>query len=214
MASQELDAVVGMLRAGRFWRRDLTLQERRAQLDQAPGLLPPVEGVAAEAATVAGLPAMWFGAPGAAREPAVLYLHGGAYQLGSVPSHGRLASALALAAGASALVVEYRLAPEHPHPAAVEDAVAAWRWLLDQGHDPARLAVAGDSAGGGLTIAALVAARDAGLPLPAAAVALSPWVDLEGLGESVRTRAALDPMLDPAGMPRESAPYLGGHRPP
>ncbi len=92
--------------------------------------------------------------------------------------------------------------------------MAAWRWLLDQGHDPARLAVAGDSAGGGLTIAALVAARDAGLPLPAAAVALSPWVDLEGLGESVRTRAALDPMLDPAGMPRESAPYLGGHRPP
>src|SRR5262249_5267161 len=101
------------------------------------------------------------------------------------------------------------LAPEHPHPAAVDDALAAYRWLIDQGHAPAKLAVAGDSAGGGLTIAALVAIRDAGLPLPAAAVCLSPWVDLEGIGESMTAPAPLDPMVQKEPLVRMAKLSLG-----
>src|SRR5918998_649935 len=111
--------------------------------------------------------------------------------MGSRTSHRQLASRISRAAGARVLVVDYRLAPEHPHPAAVDDAVAAYRWLLGR-VDPARLVVAGDSAGGGLTLAMLVAARDSGLPMPAAAVCISPWVDLEGTGESMTSRAADD----------------------
>lgn len=209
MASQELRAITEYLR-GEPHDSQLTIGQRRARLDGAPRLLPPVEGVTTERLTAAGMPAAWFFPAGAPDRPAVLYLHGGAYQIGSIASHGRLAAGLAMAAGARVLLPEYRLAPEHPHPAAVEDAVAAWRWLLDQGGDRGRLAIAGDSAGGGLAVATMVAARDAGLPLPSAAAVLSPWVDLEGLGESLRTRAELDPVLDASGVAREGAVYLGG----
>ena len=111
------------------------------------------------------------------------------------------------------LVIDYRLAPEHPHPAAVEDSVAAYRWMLAQGLKPARIAVAGDSAGGGLTVATLVAIRDAKLPLPGAGACLSPWVDLEGIGESMTTKADVDPIVQKAGLLQMAAAYLGGKAP-
>jgi epsilon-lactone hydrolase len=209
MASEELRVITEFLR-GETRESELTIEQRRMRLDGAPRLLPPVEGATTEPLTLAGMRAAWFAPAEAPARPAVLYLHGGAYQIGSIASHGRLAAGLAIAAGARVLLPEYRLAPEHPHPAAVEDAVAAWRWLLDQGGDPGRLAIAGDSAGGGLAIATMVAARDEGLPLPAVAAVLSPWVDLEGRGESLQTRAELDPVLDASGLAREGAVYLGG----
>ena len=109
------------------------------------------------------------------------------------------------------LLIDYRLAPEHPHPAAVDDATAAYRWLIANGASPARLVVAGDSAGGGLTVATLVALRDAQAPPPAAGVCLSPWVDLEGLGESMTTKAAVDPMVQREPLLKMAALYLGGH---
>ncbi len=142
-----------------------------------------------------------------------MYLHGGAYQLGSPATLRHLVAMLAAAAQAQALSVDYRLAPEHPFPAAVDDAVAAYRWLLAAGRDPASVAIAGDSAGGGLTLATLVALRDAGDPLPAAAVAISPWTDLALTGESLRTRAGADVMVKPAGMPESAALYLTGTDP-
>jgi acetyl esterase/lipase len=111
------------------------------------------------------------------------------------------------------LLIDYRLAPEHPHPAAVEDAVAAYRFLLQQGISPKRIALAGDSAGGGLVVATLVALRDAGEKLPAAGVSLSPWIDLECLGESMKTKAALDPMVQKEGVLQLAALYLGGKSP-
>ena len=111
------------------------------------------------------------------------------------------------------LVTDYRLAPEHPHPAAVDDSVAAYRWMLAQGLKPARIAVAGDSAGGGLTVATLVAIRDAKLPVPAAGVCLSPWVDLEGIGESMTTKADVDPIVQKPGLLQMAAAYLGGKDP-
>jgi acetyl esterase/lipase len=111
------------------------------------------------------------------------------------------------------LLIDYRLAPEHPHPAAVEDSTRAYRWLLETGSNPKRMAIAGDSAGGGLTVATLVALRDAGVPLPAAAVCLSPWVDLEGIGESMTTKAAVDPMVQREPLLRMASMYLAGQDP-
>jgi acetyl esterase/lipase len=108
------------------------------------------------------------------------------------------------------LVIDYRLAPEHPFPAAVDDAAAAWRWMLAQGLDPERIAIAGDSAGGGLTIATLVNLRDRKLGLPGCAVAISPWVDLEGLGSSIAGRAAQDPMVQKDGLLWMAGMYLAG----
>jgi monoterpene epsilon-lactone hydrolase len=112
-----------------------------------------------------------------------------------------------------ALLIEYRLAPEHPFPAAVEDSVAAYRWLLKEGFDPARIAVAGDSAGGGLTVATMVKLRDENEPLPAAAVCLSPWVDMEGIGESMKTRAEVDPIVERGPLLEMAEAYLGGADP-
>lgn len=125
----------------------------------------------------------------------VLYLHGGGYCVGSATTHRALAAHIARAAGAVAYVPNYRLAPEYPHPAALHDAVAAYRWLLAQGIDPVSIILAGDSAGGGLALATAVSLRDTGLPLPAALVLISPWADLSLSGDTLKSHAARDPML-------------------
>jgi epsilon-lactone hydrolase len=149
-------------------------------------------------------------APGCDPDRAVLYLHGGGYVIGSINTHRRLAYDISAASGARVLVIDYRLAPEHPFPAAVEDAAKAWRWLLQQNFATNRLAIAGDSAGGGLTIATLVNLRDQKFDLPACAVAISPWIDLEGAGNSITTRAAQDPMVQKDGLLWMAGLYLGG----
>ena len=153
-------------------------------------------------------------APAGARPDAtVLYLHGGGYAIGSAKSHRHLAVAIAKAAGTRALLVDYRRAPEQPFPAAVEDAVASYRWLLATGQAAQRVVAAGDSAGGGLTVAMLLALRDAGTALPAAGVCISPWVDLTCSGLSYQTKAASDPMVTREGVARMAAWYLAGADP-
>jgi acetyl esterase/lipase len=126
---------------------------------------------------------------------AVLYLHGGGYSFGSMANYRELGSRLALSCQARVLLPDYRLAPEHPHPAAVEDALACYQWLLGRNVPPDELAVAGDSAGGGLTLALLLRLKQEGLPLPAAAVCISPWGDLSCRGESYERLCEADPML-------------------
>jgi phosphinothricin tripeptide acetyl hydrolase len=153
------------------------------------------EGATVAEVDAAGVPCEWVATPSSRADRALLYLHGGGYVLGSRRSHRPMLSRIAAAGGVRVLSADYRLAPEHRHPAAVDDAVAAWRWLLASGVSPAHAAIGGDSAGGGLTVAALVAIRDAGYPLPAAAVCLSPWADLEVSGESARRNAEKDPMV-------------------
>jgi acetyl esterase/lipase len=138
--------------------------------------------------------------PNSANGRVVLYLHGGGYVMGSRRTHRELAARIARDAAARVLVLEYRLAPEHPFPAAVEDATAAYRWLRKQGIAASSIAIAGDSAGGGLTLATLLALRDAGDALPACAVCLSPWTDLEGSGASAQPGGVDDPMIPVAAL--------------
>ncbi|MEI1681871.1 alpha/beta hydrolase [Acinetobacter baumannii] len=125
----------------------------------------------------------------------ILYLHGGGYVVGSSKSHMKLAAQIGQAAQAQVWLAEYRLAPEHPSPAAIEDSIAVYKALLAQGQDPKKLVIAGDSAGGGLSLSTVIALRNAGLPLPAALVLLSPWVDLSLSGNTIKTHAAQDAML-------------------
>jgi len=210
MSRQQLEAIVQMLRSQPVVKPDATVQEARAGFEQVTNTFPVDADIKREAVDASGVKAEWLSAPNSDAGRAVLYLHGGGYVIGSINTHRALAARLSRAARARVLVIDYRLAPEHPHPAAVEDSVAAYRWMLGQGLKPARIAVAGDSAGGGLTVATLVAIRDAKLPLPAAGVCLSPWVDLEGIGESMTTKAAVDPIVQKAGIAQMAAAYLGG----
>ena len=142
-----------------------------------------------------------------------LYLHGGGYVIGSPKTHRELARRLSTETGGSILVVDYRLAPENPFPAAVEDAVSAYCWLLETGREPEALSIAGDSAGGGLAVATLVSLKDQGIPLPSCGVCISPWVDLEVIGESMSTRAHLDPMIQRDGLVTMGQTYLNGADP-
>ena len=144
-----------------------------------------------------------------ADDAVVLYLHGGGYCIGSLATHRPLAGRIALASGCRVVTLDYRLAPEHPFPAAVDDACAAYRDLLAGGSAPHRLAVAGDSAGGGLAVALLLALRAAGTPLPAAAVCLSPWTDLTQSSPAYDERGDHDPMVSKAGLDEMAAAYLG-----
>ena len=176
--------------------------------------LPVGDDVVVRPVDAGGVGAEWVAAGGARDDRAVLYLHGGGYVMGSFATHRKLAGDVSRAAGARSLLVDYRLAPEHAHPAAVEDAVRAYRWLLDEvGADPGRVAVAGDSAGGGLAVATLVALRDSGGPLPAAAVCVSPWVDLGCDAASYEGRATRDPIVTVGDLRRFRDWYLGGADP-
>lgn len=207
MASEPLRTIVQMLRA-RPLAEDASFEEMRQGFEQMVAAFPLPPGIASQDVEAAGVPCEWVTAPASDAARTLLYLHGGGYVAGSRSTHRGLVGRLADACAARALSVEYRLAPEHPHPAAVEDATAAYRWLLGRGADPRRIVVAGDSAGGGLSVATLVALRDAGDPLPAAGVCLSPWVDLEGLGESMTTKAKDDPMVQWDGLARMARAYL------
>lgn len=209
MASRELAAIVEQLRSF-LTGEEPSVAEMRRRFEGLAASFPVAADVAIEPVSAGGVPAEWISAPGARRDRAVLYLHGGGYVIGSIATHRQLAADISRSAAARVLLIDYRLAPEHPHPAAVEDALSAYRWLVAQGAAPERTAVAGDSAGGGLTMATLVALRDAGDPLPGAAVCLSPWVDLEAVGDSMTGKSADDPLVQRAGLLRMAAYYLNG----
>ncbi|HKW24732.1 MAG TPA: alpha/beta hydrolase [Terriglobales bacterium] len=155
------------------------------------------------------VPGLWITTP-AGRSRSILYFHGGGYALGSPRAHAEMASWIARAAQARVFVLDYRRAPEYRFPAALEDAMLAYRSVVNSGADPRAIAVAGDSAGGGLTLALLTWLRDRGEPLPSSAVCISPWVDLEMTGESIGSRAALDPLLTREGLQQFADWYLGG----
>ena len=189
------------------------IDDFRQKFESFAGQFYVTKDVTTTAVNAGGIPAEWIAAPGVANDRVILYLHGGGYVIGSINTHRELINRFSKAANARVLALNYRLAPEHPFPAAVEDATAAYRWLLSQGIQPNRVVVAGDSAGGGLTVATLVSIRDAKLPTPAAGVCLSPWVDMEGIGGSMTTKASVDPMVQKQGLLGMAALYLGGQNP-
>jgi acetyl esterase/lipase len=196
MASKELDQAIAVQQAMlQEFAAVQTPGEHRAIYSRILRQYQPAADVIIEAVTVNGVPCERMTPPNAVGNRTLLYLHGGGYVIGSPADYRDMVPRIARAAGARALVVDYRLAPENPHPAAVDDAVNAYGGLLDQGVRPEEIVVAGDSAGGGLTVATLVATRDAGLPLPAAGVCISPWVDLEGIGESMTANDGRDPLV-------------------
>jgi acetyl esterase/lipase len=205
LQARVLRLILGFRR--RFFNWDLSVEQFRSTIRRRDAMFRPPPDVAIRAAEVGGVPCEWLSPPGAAPGPVILYLHGGAWVLGWTSMHRRLVAHLCLAAGCRALAVDYRLAPEHPFPAALDDCVAAYRGLVSEGIRPDEIVVAGDSAGGTLTLTTLMSLRDAGDPLPAAAVCISPATDLEGTGESFWT--IKDPVVTPEFVLRMRKLYAG-----
>jgi acetyl esterase/lipase len=182
---------------------------RRERLEEV-GAQQVGDDIALEAASHDGLPLEWSLATGSDPSRVLLYFHGGGYCSGSIASHRGMVASAGRAAGARTLAVGYRLAPEHPFPAALDDARAAYALLLDQGYAPERIAVGGDSAGGGLTLALMISLRDAGKPLPGCGWLVSPWVDLEMSGATMESKAAVDPLIQKPYLRELAEAYLGG----
>jgi monoterpene epsilon-lactone hydrolase len=177
---------------------DTTIEEQRSALESFAKLSILPRRTKIKPFHVGRLEAQWISVGNTPEDCVILYLHGGAYCIGSLNTHRDFAARISKASKIKTLLIDYRLTPEHPHPAAVEDAVFAYRWLLKNGYSSNNIVIAGDSAGGGLAIAALVKLRDLGEPLPATAVCLSAWTDLQLSGETMNTHIQKDPFLKPA----------------
>lgn len=191
-----------------------SLEEIRADFVPADAIHPIPDDVRVTPTTAGHARGYWLDAPHVDRARVLLFLHGGGFQLGSLASDGELAARIGRAAGMRVLFLEYRLAPERPFPAALDDARAAWAWLCaGERVDPRALAVAGDSAGGGLAVSLLVATRDARALLPAAAVLMSPTVDLTSSGASMTERVDQDPVSTPELLRGLASDYLAGADP-
>ncbi len=209
MKTPELEQLIAALRSTG---PDLSAPpaEVRASFSQMVSAAPVATDIAFETLRLGNIPALESRTPGAVTERTLLYFHGGAFVIGSPQDYRSLIGELGRAVGSRAVAPDYRLAPEHPFPAAVEDAVAAYRALLQGGLAPERIVLAGDSAGGGLVVSLLVAAREAGLPMPAAALAISPWVDLACQGSSMQSKLEEDPALEREGLLAMAELYLKG----
>ncbi len=211
MASSELQDILDLLkrRAEANEGRQLRVHQRRAAYDELGMSFADLDGITVtEDVDAGGVSADWLVASDADSDNVMLYLHGGGYVIGSPISHRGLAANLSRVTKSRVLVLDYRLAPESSFPAPVDDAVAAYRWLIESGFDASNISVAGDSAGGGLAVAMLVAVRKVGLPLPAAGICISPWVDMEGIGESMTMRAHTDPQVQREGLLNFAKLYL------
>ncbi|MFN0094176.1 MAG: alpha/beta hydrolase [Dehalococcoidia bacterium] len=210
MASQESQMLIQMLTSQPRPATTPSLAEQRAGYVAMTAANALVAGTTVEATTSGGVPCEIVAAPGADSSRMVVYLHGGGYVIGSCETHRELASRVSEATGARVLTVDYRLAPENPYPAAVEDATFAYQSLVESGYAPSLLAIGGDSAGGGLTAALLLSIKSRGLPMPSCAFLLSPWVDLTMSGASISERAAQDPIVTKDAIENMAASYTAG----
>jgi monoterpene epsilon-lactone hydrolase len=192
--------------------RGLSIAQAREKFRAMERMVPwPAHGTETVRVDAGGVPADIVTRSASLAGHTVLYLHGGGYRVGSPAAYRHLTWRIADAARARVLIIDYRLAPEHPFPAALDDAFATYRWLLQQ--DAREIVIMGDSAGGGLTLALLMKLRDEGMRLPDAAVAMSPWTDLALTGASLEENAAADPMLNVGDLPAAAAEYLAGADP-
>ncbi len=179
-----------------IYRHDYTPDKYRKGMDFFTSFLRKPKKVKYETEMVEHLDALWIRPDNIDNDSVILYLHGGGYGMGSIKSHKKLAARIARSAHTQCLIIEYRLAPEHPFPAALEDSIIAYKWLLNRGFKPEKIAIGGDSAGGGLTIATLVKAQMDGLPQPLAGFCMSPWVDLEASCDEIGDYQIYDPFID------------------
>ena len=192
---------------------DKTLDDLRTAYDEMLGAHPTPDGVTIEDVDMGGVPGIVVTPDNLTEGRTLFYIHGGAYIVGSPAGYHGLAGNFARRLQARVFLPHYRLAPEHPFPAPIDDTVTAYRWLLDQGQDPARLVVSGDSAGGAMTITVMTKALRLGIPLPAAGVALSPWANLEHTGASMTNREGLDPLNSKPVLDLLARTFLGGALP-
>jgi phosphinothricin tripeptide acetyl hydrolase len=183
--------------------------ERRAGIEAMGQVTSPPDGCTVEATHLAGVATEKLTPRGADATRTIFYLHGGGYCVGSPASHRTMAARMAEAASATAYVIDYRMAPEHPFPAAVDDALGAWRALIAAGGDPARTVIAGDSAGAGLSVATALAARDSGVALPAGLHLISPWVNLTNKSAAYAVKGDTDFVITQAGIDEFAVNYLG-----
>ncbi len=210
MSHSEIDAVRELLRSRP---RPTGFAERRERLDAIGSTSPVATDIRLEATDANGVAAEWSLAPGSDPSRVLLFFHGGGYCSGSIVSHRGMVTEVGRSARVRTLAVAYRLAPEHPFPAALEDARAAYRFLLDHGIAAPRIVVGGDSAGGGLTLALMTSLRDAGERLPGCAWLVSPWVDLQMTGASLAEKANVDPLISKPYLEELASAYLAGADP-
>ena len=192
------------------------VDEDRLSFEKMTSEFPLPEDVETERVGVDGVAGEWIVAPGAPEDRVLLYLHGGGYVIGSVRTHRAMISRISRAGGIRALGLDYRLAPEYTFPAPVEDTISAYRWLLSRGISPRKIVIGGDSAGGGLVVAAMIALRYLGEPMPAAGVCISAWTDMEATGESYTNNAEVDPNVSKERILGIARVYMGDkdHRAP
>lgn len=209
MVSEQLKKMSNLLRKA-IQSTDLNVETWRKGIQMMTSMIRIPKNVKTESVNAGGVPAEWVLAPGARNDRVILYLHGGGYVGGSIGSHRHLVAELSRTTNARVLIIDYRIAPEHPFPAALEDSTAAYRWLVStEGVNPNNLIIAGESAGGGLTLATLLNLRDTGFDLPVAAVCISPWTDLACTAESLVTKKEEDPFITPEFTPIAAKHYLG-----
>jgi len=208
MASAEFHKLVSTLRSAKL-SGEASIEETRAGWEKFAASFVPAADITFKPVIARGVPAEWVTAPDSDSSRIVLYFHGGGYTIGSIASYRSYTGRLARASRSRLLSVGYRLAPENPFPAAAEDAISSYRWLLDQGISPSRISVVGDSAGGGLALSMVIAIRDAGVPTPAAIVAIGPTTDLAKEGASMKERAHLDPIVTHESSLAHARRYVG-----
>ena len=210
MAS-EIETVRGILaQLGEGAPENPTWEEQRANYETAGDNMPMADGVSVEETSLGGVKGLKLTPSDVKPGRTLLYFHGGGYCIGSPKGHRPMVSHIAAAMGATAYSMDYRMAPEDPFPAAVDDALASYKALLDAGTAPEKIAISGDSAGGGLTLACALAAKDAGLPQPACLMPISPWADLTNSGWSYEAKAESDPMINQENITAFAGTYLNG----
>ena len=205
MGQSEIDAIRALLSSKP---RPVGWQQRRQRIEEVGSVWPVAGDIALEGVDIDGMPGEWSTAPGSDASRVLLYFHGGGYCSGSILSHRRLVTEAGRAAKIRTLAIAYRLAPEHPFPAALDDAFSAWRFLRSNGIAAGHIAVGGDSAGGGLTVALINRLRDAGEQVPGCAWLISPWTDLTLSGATLTTRDAVDPIIHKSYLAELADAYL------
>jgi epsilon-lactone hydrolase len=205
MAQSEIDAIRALLGSKP---RPHGWSERRQRLDDVGAVCPVADDVELVAVDAGGVAGEWSSVPGSDASRVLMFFHGGGYCSGSIRSHRRMVSEAGRAAGVRTLAVGYRLAPEHPYPAAADDALAAWQFLRREGIAPAHVAIGGDSAGGGLTVALINRLRAAGEKLPGCAWLVSPWTDLTMSGSTLVSKDAVDPLIHKAYLEELAGAYV------